>query len=162
MPITKLPETIGGRNIHERVIPTVCNLENMINKLFLLNGDVQKLNAWEKSCFKAYCLEKLKLPLLVSGKNTRIELLREHILKNNPKDLGANCICIYLVAYVSEKIGGGRNNFFEYVKNSGISEKAGSAQAMWQVGKRNGVYLKILNDDGSVRDWEFFSEWLAG
>jgi len=40
------------------------------------------------------------------------------------------------------------------------SSYEGSAQAIWQVGKGDGVYLDILYLDGSFRDWEFMRKWL--
>ena len=41
-----------------------------------------------------------------------------------------------------------------------ISDKPGSAQAIWQVGKGDGVYLGILNEDGMVKDWDFIKLWI--
>ena len=52
--------------------------------------------------------------------------------------------------------------FFRYVKEDGISEKANSAQAIWQVGKGDGAYLEILHDDGTVKDWSFIRKWVEG
>jgi hypothetical protein len=43
-----------------------------------------------------------------------------------------------------------------------ITDKQNSAQAIWQVGKGDGTYLGILNEDGSVKDWGFFEEWIRG
>ena len=49
-----------------------------------------------------------------------------------------------------------------YIKQSGISEKEKTAQAIWQVGKGDGVYLEVLNDDGSIQDWTFIMDWIKG
>ena len=38
--------------------------------------------------------------------------------------------------------------------------KKNSAQAIWQVGKGDGVYLGILNLDGTVKDWNFINKWI--
>jgi len=35
----QLPNKLRGRGLHIRVIPTVCNLKNMLNKLVQVNGD---------------------------------------------------------------------------------------------------------------------------
>lgn len=88
-------------------------------------------------------------------------IIREHILKGDPNDFGVHCIDIYLVAYVSEKYGRGKEKFFEHIKSKGISEKANSAQAIWQVGKGDGQFLGILNNDGSVKDWSFMANWIG-
>jgi hypothetical protein len=79
-----------------------------------------------------------------------------------PTDFGASVIDIYLVAYVSETCGVGKIEFFEYIKNKKISEQRNSAQAIWQVGKGDGVYLGILHDDRQVKDWEFMAKWVEG
>jgi len=55
-----LPSSLRGRSIHENVIPTVCNLKNMLNKLILVNGDYSQLKQWEKRAYKAYQIDKIK------------------------------------------------------------------------------------------------------
>lgn len=95
-------------------------------------------------------------------KDRRVNLIRQHILNQNPNDLGASCIDIYLVAYVAENVKPGKQAFFEYVMNNGITNKPNTAQAIWQVGKGDGTYLGLLNEDGSVRDWGFFRKWVNG
>jgi hypothetical protein len=157
-----LPKNLRGRSIQMKVIPTVCNLKNMINKLEAVNGEYQQLKPWEKRSFKAYQIEKIKRTLLSSSSEQRPNIIKHHIVTTNPNDLGASCLDIYLVAYVGEYYGPGKLKFFEYIMKSGISEKENSAQAIWQVGKEDGVYLGVLNDDGSIRDWDFFSQWAGG
>jgi hypothetical protein len=157
-----LPRNLRGRSIHMKVIPMVCNLKNMINKLEAVHGDNQQLKQWEKRSYKAYQIEIIKRALLSSSSEQRPNLIKHHILTTDPNDLGASCLDIYLVAYVAETYGTGRLTFFEYIKKSGISEKENTAQAIWQVGKGDGVYLGVLNDDGSIRDWAFFSQWVGG
>lgn len=39
----KLPDTLNGRSIHSSIIPTICNLKNMLSKLVEVNGDYNKL-----------------------------------------------------------------------------------------------------------------------
>jgi len=62
---------------------------------------------------------------------------------------------------VVETHGGGRQNLIQYVKDNGISDKENSAKAIWQVGRGDGEYLGVLNDDGSVKDWDFFARWIG-
>ncbi|MEK3796953.1 hypothetical protein MHI18_01645 [Peribacillus sp. FSL H8-0477] len=157
-----LPSSLRGRSLHTKIIPTVCNLKNMLTKLGALNGDVAKLKQWEKRSYFAYQLESIKDELLAAEPHEQIKLIRKHILNGDPKRFGASCIDIYLVAYVSENIGLGKDTFYHYVKIMGISDKPNSAQAIWQVGKGDGVYLGILNDNGTVRDWNFFTAWING
>jgi hypothetical protein len=155
-----LPDNIRGRSIHTNIIPTVCNLKNMLKKLIMVNGDYDQLKQWEKRSYHSYHIGKIKNVLLTVSEEEGIKFLKSHILSFHPKELGASCVDIYLVAYVAENYGPGKNIFFDYVKSSGISEKDNTAQAIWQVGKGDGIYLGLLNEDGTVRDWSFFTTWL--
>jgi hypothetical protein len=159
---TQLPGTLQGRSILEKVIPTVCKLEQMLNNLILVNGDYSMLKQWEKRCYNAYQIEKIKESILSVTPDQRKTIIKKHILSGNPNDFGANCIDIYLVAYVAETFGTGRETFYKYILNNGISEKENSASAIWQVGKGDGVYLGVLNDDGTIRDRDFFVKWING
>jgi pimeloyl-ACP methyl ester carboxylesterase len=157
-----LPDNIRGRSIHSNIIPTVCNVKNMIEKLLKVNGDYSELKQWEKRSYQAYKIDKIQDKLLSSPLLNRIELLKSHILILHPKDLGASCIDIYLVAYVAETYGKGKKTFFKYIRDVGISDKENTAQAIWQVGKGDGFYLGVLHDDGSIKDWNFFAKWIKG
>lgn len=157
-----LPNNLRGRSIHLNVIPTVCNLKNTLKKLKEVHGDVSQLKQWEKRSYQAYHLEKIKMELLELNQVRQIELIRNHILNHHPADLGASCIDIYLVAFVAENYGTGKNTFFNYIKTSGISDKENTAQAIWQVGKGDGLFLNILNEDGTVKDWQFLNRWMMG
>ncbi len=157
-----LPDNLRGRNIHSKIIPTVCNLENMLGKLIEVHGDFAQLKPWEKRSYNAYRIKEISSRILDSQRSEWGNIIREHILIGRPSDFGANCIDIYLVGYVSKKYGSGKDNFFRYIKDNNISDKANSAQAIWQVGKGDGLYLGILNNDGSIRDWNFIRKWLEG
>lgn len=157
-----LPDNLRGRSIHAKVIPTVCNLENMLKKLLQINGDFAQLKQWEKRSYKAYRIEEIKNRIMTSPHYAWKDIIREHILSRRPSDFGASVIDIYLVAYVAETFGAGKEEFFKYVKNAGISDNGNSAQAIWQVGKGDGVYLEILNDNGQVSDWSFMIKWVEG
>ncbi|WFD08758.1 hypothetical protein [Tepidibacter hydrothermalis] len=157
----KLPNHLRGRSIHSKVIPTVCNLKNMLNKLVKVNGDFSQLKQWEKRSYKAYNIDEIKSEILSSCDSEWVEIIRKHILSKRPSDFGASCIDIYLVAYVVHTHGVGKDTFFKYILDNNISDKEGSAQAIWQVGKGDGVYLGILNNDGSVKDRSFIEKWIG-
>lgn len=157
-----LPDNLRGRNIHTKVIPTVCNLENMLDKLVQVNGDFSQLKQWEKRSYKAYQIDIIKNGILISPRYTWKDIIREHILSKRPSEFGASVIDIYLVAYVAETIGAGKDTFFKYVKTAGITDNGNSAQAIWQVGKGDGIYLEILQDTGKVKDWDFVTKWVQG
>ena len=149
----QLPNKLGSRSLHIKVIPTVCNLKNMLIKLDKINGDFSELKPWEKRSYKAYNIEAVKNEILNSPEARRKEIIRKHILSGRPSEFGASCIDIYLVAFVAETYGKGKEIFYKYVKENGITDKDNSAQAIWQVGKGDGVYLEILDNNGVVKDW---------
>ena len=157
-----LPDNLRGRSLTTKVIPTVCNVENMLEKLIAVNGDFEQLKQWEKRSYKAYLMDEIKTTILNASKTEWRDIIRHHILSKRPSDFGASVIDIYLVAYVAETIGPGKDEFFKYVKNSGISDNGNSAQAIWQVGKGDGVFLDILYDNGRVKDWNFMVRWVEG
>ncbi len=157
-----LPDNLKGRSIYDKVIPTVCNLNNMLVKLKELHGNDSLLKPWEKRSYNAYRVDTVKIKILNSHKEKWKEIIRNHILQGDPSDFGASCIDIYLVAYVAETFGAGRKRFFQYVKEKGISQKENAAQAIWQVGKGDGVFLDILNNDGTIKDVEFIKSWING
>jgi len=157
-----LPDNLRGRSIHNNVIPTVCNLENTLVKLKELHGNISLLKPWEKRSYDAYRIDEVKIKILNSHKEEWKEIIRNHILQRDPSDFGASCIDIYLVAYVSETFGAGKKRFFQYVKENDISQKDNTAQAIWQVGKGDGLFLDILHDNGTIKDVEFIMKWING
>lgn len=157
----KLPNNLKGRSLYVNIIPTVCNLKNMLVKLVDVRGDYSKLKQWEKRSYKAYLIEEIADEIINSDESRWKDIIRDHILGMKPSDLGASCRDVYLVAYFCETYGADKSKFFEYVKKTGISDKKNSAQAIWQVGKGDGVYLGILNEDGTVKDWDFIKEWIG-
>ena len=156
------PNHLRGRSIYEKVIPTVCNLRNMLEKLSSVNGDYSRLKSWEKRSYEAYQLDRVKARILKSKREDWKDIIRDHILSLDPQQIGASCIDIYLVAYVSENHGSGKSRFFQFIMDSRISQKNNTAQAIWQVGKGDGVFLDLLESDGTVKDYEFFKHWVNG
>jgi len=157
-----MPDNLRGRSIYNNVIPTVCNLKNMLVKLKELHGNVSLLKQWEKRSYDSYRIDKVKIKIHNSRKEDWKEIIRNHILQEHPSDFGASCIDIYLVAYVSEIFGAGKRRFIQYVRENGVSQNYNSAQAIWQVGKGDGVFLEILHDDGTIKDVEFIKKWIDG
>lgn len=156
----KLPNHINGRSITSKVIPTVYNLENLLVKLDEHIWNEAKLKQWEIRCFKGYNMKEIKYEIMDMNTIGRIKLIREHILSNPMHKFGAHPVDIYLVAYVSENFGIGKNTFINYCKQNGITENNNSINAIWNVGLRDGIFLGILNKDGSVKDWHFMKNWI--
>ncbi|NLG05708.1 MAG: hypothetical protein GX567_18065 [Clostridia bacterium] len=157
-----LPDNLRGRSITSNVIPTVCNVKNMLGKLVSVNGDFNQLKPWEKRSYNSYLVEEVKTQILGSQESEWKTIIRQHILSKRPSAFGPSVMDIYLVAYVAETFGPGKDTFFNFVKRSGISDQSNSAQAIWQVGKGDGVFLDILHDNGKVKDWNYIISWVEG
>lgn len=157
----ELPYELRGKKVKsERIIPTVCNIKNVLKKLDENGFKYFYLKPWEKRSYKHYNLEKIKGRLLSAGTNEQIKIIREHILNSNFEELGASPFDIYIVAYVSENIGNSRKDFIDYCLNNGLAGTENSSAAIYNVGKGDGIFLGILNADGTVKDWEFMKKWL--
>jgi hypothetical protein len=159
----ELPFELRGRKIKsDKIIPTVYNLKNMIEKLEENGGDFSKLKQWEQRSYKHYNFQKIHKEVLATEEAARIKIIREHILNSPIEELGASPFDIYIVAYVSENIDTGRQEFIDYCLSNKMAGTFNSANAIYTVGKGDGIYLGILNTDGTVRDWEFMKKWVNG
>ncbi len=154
-----LPDNLRGRSIFERVIPTVCNLKNLLEKLDEVDGDFTNLKQWEKISYRSYLLDDIIERILHKDEKTKKDIIRENILHSNTFKLGASCIDIYVVAYVANNFGPGRQIFFDFIREKNITTRHNSIQAIWQVGRGDGFYLDILNKDGSIKDCDFLKKW---
>ncbi|WP_394899557.1 DUF6884 domain-containing protein [Clostridium paraputrificum] len=155
-----LPTVFRRRNIFTKVIPTVCSLQNMLLKLEDNNWEFEKLKQWEKRSYKAYKIDRIIVDLKTSNKEMWPSIIKNNILKLHGEEIGASCLDIYFVAYVAEKYGTGLDRLFDFVREKKITDKRNSANAIYQVGKGDGIYLGLLNKDGKVLNWDFFNEWI--
>lgn len=156
-----LSNILRGRNINTKVIPTVCNLKPMLKRLKEYNWDKGKLKQWECRSYKAYHIDKIVHILKESDESLWPEVIKLNILTMNGDDIGANCLDIYFVAYISENYGIGREVMFDYCKDKRITEKFNSINAIYSVGKGDGIYLGLLNNDGTIKDSSFFRRWIS-
>ena len=159
--IEKMPDRIMGRSLEDKVIPTVCNLKNMLHKLKQVNGDYTQLEPWEKRSYKAYHMEAIQQEILSKDQSDWPNIIRMHILTGDSSFFGTSCVDVYLVAYVANTYGPGKGVFEKYIFDKQITERMNSVNAIWQVGKGDGVYLDVLHQDGSIKDSEFFKKWIA-
>ncbi len=159
--IKNMPDRIMGRSLVDKVIPTVCNLKNMLNKFIQVNGDLNQLKQWEKRSYKAYNIEAIKQEILSKNQSDWPYIIRNHILTGDMSLFGANCVDVYLVAYIANSFGVGKGVFEKYIFDKQITEKINSVNAIWSVGKGDGIYLDVLNRDGSIKDIEFMKKWIA-
>lgn len=150
-----LPKIIRGINIYQDNIPTGCSLRTMLQKLIETNGNTSEFKKWELNCFDSYNLEPIKSKLVkCENESERIGIIKEHILDEFPINFGRNLVTIYLVAYIAETYGSGRPIFMGHLLPTVSNE--GSRQVIRNVGLGHGIYLGILNSNGSMRDFNFF------
>ncbi|WP_207652582.1 hypothetical protein [Anaerovirgula multivorans] len=62
---------------------------------------------------------------------------------------------------MANEYGVGKDVFTKYIFDNEITDKMNSVNAIWTVGKGDGVYLGVLNEDGSIKDIEFIEKWIA-
>ena len=72
----ELPNNLKGRSLRVKVIPTVCNIQNMLTKLVEVYGDYQQLKQWERRSFKAYQVEEIKEVIINSEESQWIQIIR--------------------------------------------------------------------------------------
>lgn len=157
----ELPESLRGKKINsEKIIPTVCNLKNMLRSLEDCNWKYSSLRQWEQTSYRHYNISKIQGLLMRASEEERIRVIREYILEEDFNSLGASPFDIYIVAYVSENIDASREEFIEYCLSKNMAGTRNSANAIYQVGKGDGVYLGILYEDGRVKDWDFMYRWV--
>ncbi|MCT4584453.1 MAG: hypothetical protein N4A54_05955 [Peptostreptococcaceae bacterium] len=157
----KLKENLNGRSIHKKVIPTVYNLSNLLIKLKQNNWNYSELKQWEKRCYKAYDIASMETRLKEKDLTEQKNIIRNHILSNDIDCFGAHLVDIYIVAYVSENYGTKKEIFEKYLMDNDVTKRSGSVNAIYQVGKNDGIFLGILNNDGTVLDWDFMKRWIS-
>lgn len=160
-PTFLLPDTIHGRSIFEKVIPTVNSLEAIFSSLEQKAWSIADLKYWEKPIIKAYRLEDIIDHLRPAGPDERISLVKNQILTHHASRLGSNPIAIYLLAYYLQKTN--RNDlqgFIEFAKQQGITQKENSITAIWYAGKKDGKYLGILDLTLKIIDLNFLENWI--
>lgn len=84
----ELKDNLRGRKFNSRIIPTVCNLKNMLDRLIAVNGEYNQLKAWEKQCYKAYHIDEIYGNITNKLEHEWPHVIREHILLNKPTFLG--------------------------------------------------------------------------
>lgn len=111
----------------------------MLNKLKQVNSDLNQLEQWEKRSYKAYNIEDIKRDILSANQNDWPNIIRNHVLTGD-KSLFRQVVltCIWF-AYVANEFGIGRGVFEKYIFDKQITEKINSVNAIWTVGKGDGV-----------------------
>jgi len=156
-----LPDHLKMRPITESVIPKTYSLKTVLNQIIEMKGSDYTLKSKGKSCYKAYELGEIEDILLESYKEEWPCIVKTHLLNKNPYELGANAIAIYLIAYISETYGIGKEIFHQAIKEMGITNKDALIRSIWKVGHSDGQYLGVLNADGTIRDINFFRQWTS-
>ena len=154
-----LPDHLKMRSITESAIPKTYSLKTVLNQMIEMKGLDCTLKSKGKSCYKAYELGEIEDILLESYKEEWPCIVKAHLLSKSLYELGANAIAIYLIAFISENYGPGKEIFSRAVKELEITKKENLIRTIWKVGQCDGQYLGVLNADGTIRDKNFFRQW---
>lgn len=159
-----LPRVLGGRAIQTgNVVPTVARFKNIITQIQTINQvNPEGLRSYERASLNKYYLTNTDPTEILNPMDGDdwISIVRRHILANNFPPLGVHPFTIYTVAWIAQKYGPGVTKFRETAQELKLGGTDKSINAIWQVGKCDGVDLELLNNDGSVADWSFFRHWL--
>jgi len=156
-----LPDHLRMRSITESVIPKTICLKTLLNQIIEMKDLDYTLQPKGKSCYKAYEIGEIEDILLDSYKEEWPCIVKAHLLSKSPSELGANAIAIYLIAYITETYGPGKEVFCQAIKEMGITTKENLIRAIWKVGQSDGQYLGVLNANGTIRDINFFRQWTS-
>ncbi|MDU1605142.1 MAG: hypothetical protein E6845_19480 [Clostridium sp.] len=157
-----LSDYIRGRSIKEKIIPQGSSLKGTLTHLKEKNWDYEKLTSSYKKTFDCYRLDKVIEKLKIATDAEYVSIIKDNILTLYEDDIGINCIDIYIIAYVLA----GEDNIdlnqgvYEFLKENNISESQYTTKKIIRIGKGDGVFLEILDDDGMVADYEFFRKWI--
>jgi len=161
-----LPLILRGRQIQQgNVVPTVARLSNIIQQMNNAQQvDPATLRYYEIACLRKYDLTFDLRQEIINPQNGDdwISIVRRNILAMTFPPLGVHPFTIYTVAWIAEHYEGGRQTFLQIASDMHLAGTENSINAIWTVGRRDGMDLELLNNDGTVADWGFFRHWIEG
>ncbi|MCL1948693.1 MAG: hypothetical protein FWF59_03070 [Turicibacter sp.] len=153
------PDHLKKCSITENAGLKTHNLKTVLNQILEDSELENQLKSKGKSCYRAYGLGEIEDILLESYKEEWPCIVKTHLLSKSPQELGSNAAAIYLIAYITQHYGTGKETFFRMMKELGIASKDSVIGAIWSTGQSDGQYLGVFNSDGTIRDKHFFQQW---
>lgn len=96
------------------------------------------------------------------NKICRVTIIRENILSLYGGEIGDNCLAIYLFAYCVNRYSD--KTFLEALKKfyeeAEITKNTNQINTIINIGRADGIFLKILDNKGRIIDLSFMNKWM--
>lgn len=157
-----LPDILRGRNIIEKIEFKKQSLKELIIELEDTDWEKDKLLKKYRGLLDDYKLNQLLTILKNSRKEDWIKIIKKNILDLYGNEISNKYVCIYLVGYCANLC---LENSLDDTLNKFLIDK-GEKYTYYKIKKiidsgiNDGVYLGILNSNGSIKDEIFFRNWI--
>lgn len=157
-----LPRILRGRDIIENIEPKKLTISELLNELEKKSWDRTRLGKRYNNLIDDYKLGALLMKLKEVNKEKRTKIIKNEILELYGDEISSKYVCIYLVAYcTSLNLNYSlRKIVAEMFNEAGLSYTYYKIKKIIDSGINDGVYLGILNTDGSIKDELFFKNWI--
>jgi len=153
---------LRGRNIIENIEPKTQTISKLLSELDRNDWDRSKLVKKYNNLLNDYRLETVLVKLKEAKQEKRIKIIKNQILELYGEEISSRYVCIYLVGYckslnLEDSL---RKNVNKLCINGGVSYSSYMIKKIIDSGINDGVYLEILNKDGTIKDQTFFRNWI--
>lgn len=158
----KFTKDLRGRVLNQDMSPINITLENLLRRLDSISWNYNSLSIYAKKVCDAYKLSKIFEQLKNVDMQQRVTRIRENILSLYGGEIGDNCLAIYLFAYCVNRYSD--KTFLEALKKfyeeAEITKNTNQINTIINIGRADGIFLKILDDKGRIIDLSFMNKWM--
>lgn len=153
---------LRGRNIIENIEPKKQTLKELLSELEKNDWNRSRLLKKYNSLLDDYKLETVLIQLKEAKEEKWVKIIKNQILKLYGDEIMNKYVCIYLVGYctslnLEDSL---RKIVNKLCIDGGISYSSYKIKKIIDSGINDGVYLGILNNDGTIKDQTFFRNWI--
>ncbi len=158
----KFTKELRGRVLSQEICPANIPLERLLSRLDGVSWNYSSLSLYARNVYDAYKLDRISEQVRDADKKQRKDIIRRHILSLYGSDIGDNCLAVFLLAYCADQSPGRPlpEAVKLFYKKAGIAKKPYQINTIVNIGKRDGIFLDILDSEGNAADWAFISKWL--
>lgn len=158
----KFTKDLRGRVLNQDMSPINITLKNLLQRLDSISWNYSSLSIYAKKVCDAYKLSKIFEQLKNVDMQQRVTIIRENILSLYGGEIGDNCLAIYLFAYCVNRYSD--KTFLEALKRfyeeAEITKNTNQINTIINIGRADGIFLKILDDKGRIIDLSFMNKWM--
>lgn len=153
---------LRGRNIINNIEPMKKTLKELLCELERNDWDKSRLIKNYSNLLNEYKLEAELIRIKEAKYEKRVKIIKNHILKLYGNEISNKYICIYLVGYcTSLNLDGSIKMIINKLcTDVGVRYSSYMIKKIIDSGINDGVYLGILNNDGTIKDQVFFRNWI--